>query len=99
MAERKVELAFNGGVLVAPNERAYIADLYGIRRDGFERYRELWQQETDSEPAMLEKIDDDRFALADNELFGDARTFLLRGGRRNHRARLKHHKKSKKRPK
>ncbi len=92
MTERKVELVYNGGVLVEPKERAYIADLYGIRRDVFEKYLELWQHETDSGPAMLEKIDGDRFALADNELFGDAHTFLLRGGRRNHQARSKHQK-------
>ena len=83
MTERKDQIARHGGVLISPKERAQIAQVYGIKHQVFEEYFERWLQNTDDEPQMFEEVAPQRYLLANNELFGEARTFLHEGGRRS----------------
>lgn len=83
MTERKSQIVQYGGTLITTEERARIANLYGLKQKVFEDYFELWLRDTDHGVRMLEEGAPNRYLLADNEPFGAARLFLLEGGRRS----------------
>lgn len=87
LTDQRAQLVRYGGALIPCEERHRIANKYKLKPSIFEDYFEIWLQDTDTSPAMLERVDDERFILADNEIFGEARAFLLEGGKRSEEGR------------
>lgn len=76
-----------GGVLLTQDMLEYRAMQAGLPESTIAKAIDRWTQDGDDAPALLEKVEEERFHLADNDVYGPARTFLdEQGGMREERS-------------
>ncbi|MDZ7703885.1 MAG: hypothetical protein U5L04_05305 [Trueperaceae bacterium] len=89
IAERSMQIADDGGVLLTLPKLWPIADALGLPKSTMQRALDRWLHDGDDGPAFLEKVDRDRYHLADNERYGLARRFIDETARRKKRGQIR----------
>jgi hypothetical protein len=74
--EKRVQLAQEQSVLIDITEQYRLAKRVGLDEKTLRNALDRWSQDGDDGPAFLERIGKDRFNLADNSVYGDARRFM-----------------------
>lgn len=84
LLDRRVELVKEGGALLAREELMRLAVPIGVPVTTLDKVIECWLAGTTSTAPFLERVSEDRqrYTLANNETFGDARRFLEIAGQR-----------------
>lgn len=78
---RAGETVLDEGVLLPEPELERLASLVGLPTSTMNKALDRWTQDTKDGPRMLDRSGD-RFLLADNDPYRDARNFVLEGARR-----------------
>ena len=83
IVERRKELPRHGGALLQLAELCRIADSLGLPRTTMEKALERWKHDGDDGLAFLEEVERNRYHLADNEQYGNARQFINETAKRS----------------
>lgn len=75
------EAILDGGAYLPEPELERLASLVGLPASTMNKALDRWTQDGEDGPSMLERHDD-RFLLANNDPYRDAREFILEGARR-----------------
>lgn len=82
LVDRRQDLAKRGSAHITQAELWQEAKLYGLPQKTMGKLLDRWQNDGDDGPAFLVQPDRDRWHLADNDIYGDAREFINDGARR-----------------
>jgi hypothetical protein len=83
LVAHRAELLPQGGALFCPGELERLAQESGLDVSHLPQVLDRWTQDGNDGPKFLERVEKDRYMLADTPLYAPARGFLLEGSRRS----------------
>ena len=81
LVEQRLDVVANGGALLPPPALARLSGEAGMRPSHLPRLLDRWLHDGDDGAAVLERVDKDRYHLADNATYGQARCYIEQTGR------------------
>jgi hypothetical protein len=82
LLDHRIQLVTDGGALLGAEELRRRAEQVGLPVATIPRVLDRWSQDGDDGPAFLERVERDRYNLADTAPYRGARGFLIEAGRR-----------------
>jgi hypothetical protein len=81
LVEHRLDVVSHGGALLPPAALARLASDAGMKTGHLPRLLDRWLRDGDEGEAVLERVDGDRYHLADNSTYRQARRYIEETGR------------------
>jgi hypothetical protein len=81
LVEHRLDVIAHGGALLPPTVLARLASDAGMKPSHLPRLLDRWLRDGDDGDAVLERVDKDRYHLADNSTYRQARRYIEETGR------------------
>jgi hypothetical protein len=81
LVEHRLDVVAHGGALLLAADLARLASDAGMKPNHLPRLLDRWLRDGDDGDAVLERVDEDRYHLADNSTYRQARRYIEETGR------------------